>query len=320
MADITLGVAEGDGVGREVVPATVESLRCLDVGIETVSLDVGRSVWESEEVDTGVTEETLERIRDCDALLLGAVESPDDPKYESTVLRLRNELGLYANVRPSRTGTVVRENTEGLYSGEEISKEGACETVRSVTTEATRKTAVKAVEEAESEVTVVHKANVVGSDRLFRDVSREVIEDSYVEYDERLVDSVAHDLADGEEFDVLLTPNLYGDILSDLTAGLGDGLGVAPSANIGDDFGMFEPVHGSAPDIAGEGVANPAGCLLSASMMLDYLGFEKRSRRLEEATYEGVRRAPTPDLGGESSTEEVVEAVIDELTKDSPYI
>ncbi len=318
----------GDGIGREVIPAVADILRTLLPDARFVEAEAGFGAYERH--GTPLPDATLAACRDADAILFGAVTTPPDiPGYRSPILRLRQELGLAANLRPvrslpiptSRPGVdllIVRENTEGMYSGiEEVSADGErATTLRVITGAASRRvahTAFRMARGRRGRCTVVHKANVLRqTDGLFRRAVREVAaEYPDVALDELLVDTAALRLAQvPEAFDVLVTTNLFGDILSDLAAAHIGGLGVAASANVGDGKGLFEPVHGSAPDIAGRGIANPTATLLAAVLMLRHLGAHAEAARLERATETtlaaGIR---TPDLGGTATTADVCHSV-----------
>ena len=318
----------GDGIGREVIPAVADVLRGLLPDARFVAAEAGFGAYGAH--GTPLPDATLVACHDADAILFGAVTTPPDiPGYRSPILQLRQELGLAANLRPirslpiptSRPGVdllIVRENTEGMYSGiEETSADGErATTLRVITGAASRRvahTAFRLARGRRGRCTVVHKANVLRqTDGLFRRAVREVAtEYPDVALNELLVDTAALQLAQAPEaFDVLVTTNLFGDILSDLAAAHIGGLGVAASANVGGGKGLFEPVHGSAPDIAGRGIANPTATLLAAVLMLRYLGAHDEAARLERATEAtlaaGIR---TPDLGGTATTADVCRSV-----------
>jgi homoisocitrate dehydrogenase len=323
-----IALIPGDGIGREVIPAVADVVRMLLPDARFVEAEAGFGAYERH--GTPLPDATLAACRAADAILFGAVTTPPDiPGYRSPILRMRAELGLAANLRPvrslpipvSRPGVdllIVRENTEGLYSGiEEVSADGErATTLRVITGAASRRvahTALRLARERRGRCTVVHKANVLRqTDGLFRRAVREVAaEYPDVALDELLVDTAALRLAQRpESFDVLVTTNLFGDILSDLAAAHIGGLGVAASANVGGGKGLFEPVHGSAPDIAGRGIANPTATLLAAVLMLRHLGAHAEAARLERATEAtlaaGLR---TPDLGGDATTAAVCQSV-----------
>lgn len=283
-----LCVIEGDGIGHEVVPAAIQVLKQVAPDIE---IHYGVAGWDHFQVHgTPLPTETIELAEACKAVLFGAVSSPSYPVegYYSPVVRLRRTLQTYANLRPTRflpiptarkgvDMVIVRENTEDLYVGnEQTTDEGETSIAQKVITRsATERVARLAFELAirsdREKVTIVHKANVMPqSDGLFRRVCLEMSQHyQEITTDELLVDTAAYWMVkDPTRFDVILTPNLYGDILSDMAAAWGGGLGLAPALNIGDTIAIAEPVHGSAPDIAGQGIANPTAAILSIALLL----------------------------------------------------
>lgn len=324
-------IIPGDGVGQEVIPAAVEVLRALNLKLEFVSAPAGFEHFQK--TGNAIPDETLALVTSSDATLFGATSSPmtQVEGYRSPILALRKNLDLYANLRPvqSLPGTfsrqhvnllIVRENTEGLYAGRERVEGDTAIAERVITRRASERIARVAFEQArkrDKRVTIVHKANVLNiTDGLFREsclsLAREFPD---VHVGEMLVDSMALRLVqDPEHFDVLVTTNLFGDILSDEASALMGGLGVAPSGNFGANTAVFEPVHGSAPDIAGKGTANPLGAILSAAMMLDYLSLPADAICIRDAVKgalaHGIR---TRDLGGNATTTEMTQAVTDEL-------
>ena len=280
---------EGDGIGHEVVPAAVRVLEATGVPFQFVEAEAGWDCFQRH--GTALPDDTLALVRESDAALFGAVSSPLHrvEGYRSPIVALRRALDLYANLRPvfsmpvsgSRAGIdllIVRENSEGLYSGRERREGDTVIAERVITRRASARITRVACEQAmhrRRHLTIVHKANVLReSDGLFREAAYQVAgEYADLTVAEMLVDTAAlHLVTDPERFDVLVTTNLFGDILSDEAAGLVGGLGLAPSANVGDVQGVFEPVHGSAPDLAGKGVANPVGAIRSAAMLLEFLG------------------------------------------------
>ncbi len=328
----TILLIPGDGVGAEVVTATADVLAALASDFDFIEAEAGWRCFKR--YGTALPPETLTQARLADAILFGATQSPmqETPGYQSPIITLRKELDLYANLRPARSLPraekpfdllIVRENSEGLYSGRERPIPGGFVAERVVTGLASQRIAEAACRQAlirarrtgrRPRLTVVHKANILKkSDGLFRINCLEVASSfPQIEVDEMLVDTAAMWLArDPARFDVLVTTNLYGDILSDLAAGMAGGLGLAPSANIGDKRpALFEPVHGSAPDIAGQGVANPIAALRSGAMLLDYLGREDAAQRLSQAIEHVLRHGPhTPDLGGRATTRDVANAI-----------
>jgi methanogen homoisocitrate dehydrogenase len=325
-----LAVIEGDGIGKEVIPAAVKVLDALELDVEKVPVELGYARWEK--TGRAITDEDIEILKGCDCILFGAVTTPPDPNYKSVLLTIRKELDMYANIRPIRplpgvqgilgrsnfNFVIVRENTEGLYSGIEEIGENASYTKRVVTREGSRRIADYACKLAKTrmnKLTIVHKSNVMKSDKLFLDVCRNTAAAHEVEYKDELVDSMAYKLmVSPEKYDVIVTTNLFGDILSDMSGALVGGLGLLPSANIGTKHAFFEPVHGSAPDIAGRGIANPIAAILSLKMLLEWHGDAVQAALVEEALdsalYMGIM---TPDLGGLYTTEEVTNVVVEHI-------
>ncbi|MFC7227415.1 isocitrate/isopropylmalate family dehydrogenase [Salinirubellus salinus] len=321
-------VVPGDGIGQEVVPAAVEVLEALDgVDFEFTEYDAGDETLA--ETGEALPEETYEAAASADATLFGAAgESAAD-----VILPLREAVDSFANVRPARaypgvdalrpeTDLVfVRENTEGVYSGIESEiADGVTTLTRVVTEDASRRIAEFGFDYAEQngyeDVTIAHKANVMRvTDGAFLDACEAVGDERGADYDDALMDALAmHLLLRPEEYGVVIAPNLAGDVLSDLAAGLVGGLGLLPSANVGSERGLFEPVHGSAPDIAGQGIANPCATVLSAAMMLDHLGYGEAAADVRDAVEGVLAEGPhTPDLGGDASTEDVTAAIVERL-------
>lgn len=326
-----IAVVPGDGIGREVIPEAVRLLESTGLRFDFQRVEVGYEVYK--EVGDPVPDEAIDEIKENRACLFGATTTPVGVEgYRSAIITLRRALNVYANVRPAKSYpvpssqedvdlVVVRENTEGLYSRVEWGTENAAFTVRIITREATERIARYAFDLAmkrRKRVTVVTKANVMRKTcGLFREACLEVAEEyPDVEVRELFIDVAAMNmLLKPKEYDVIVTSNLFGDILSDVAAGLVGGLGIVPSANIGSEYGLFEPVHGSAPDIAGKGIANPVAAFLSAALMLEYLGEENWSTRIEDAIISVLRegRTLTPDLGGASTTSQLTDAVISAL-------
>ncbi len=319
-----IAVIPGDGIGKEVMEATLHILEALDVAFDYTFADAGD---EYEEVSgIALPQETIDIVKNSQACLFGAAgESAAD-----VIVKLRQELDLYVNLRPVKSypGTkslyddldfvIVRENTEGMYIGiEEETEEGAT-ALRVITKKASERISRFAFDYAKKngrgKVTAVHKANVLKkTDGLFRDTFYEVSKDySDIETDDRYVDATAmFFLTNPHMFDVIVTTNLFGDILSDEGAGLVGGLGLIPSANIGEKTGIFEPVHGSAPNHAGKNTANPSAMILSAVMMLDYLEEDEAARTVENALVEVLAESKvvTGDLGGNASTMDMAREV-----------
>ena len=322
-----IAVIPGDGIGQEVTPAAVEVLDALDIDFEFVEGEAGDAV--KAETGEALPQETREIAADADATLFGAAgETAAD-----VILPLRQVVGSFANVRPAvaypaldavqpDTDLVfIRENTEGVYKGIESQiTDGVTTCTRVITEEASEKIADFGFDYARQndydDVTIAHKANVMReTDGLFLDTAEAVAKDRSADYDTALMDALAmHLVMHPEEYGVVICPNLAGDMLSDLAAGLVGGLGLLPSANVGEDNALFEPVHGSAPDIAGEGIANPAAMILSAAMLLDHLGYDDEGDRVRAAVEGTLEDGPkTPDLGGSASTDEVTAAIVERL-------
>ncbi|WP_407282815.1 isocitrate/isopropylmalate family dehydrogenase [Methanolobus sp. WCC1] len=319
-----LAVIEGDGVGKEVIPVALKVLDAFGLDVEKVPLELGYGRWER--TGAAITDEDIDLLKECDCVLFGAVTTPPDPNYKSVLLTIRKELDMYANVRPIRplpsikgihdrtdfNYIIVRENTEGLYSGIEEIGEDVSTTKRVITRKGSKRIADYASKLAGSrtnKLTIVHKSNVMKSDKLFLDVCRQSATDAGVTPSDELVDSFAYNLIRNPwNYDVIVTTNLFGDILSDMSGALVGGLGLLPSANIGEKYAFFEPVHGSAPDIAGRNIANPLATVLSLKMLLEWHGDMAEAGILEEAIDTSLNHGIcTPDLGGKSSTSEVGE-------------
>jgi len=314
-----VAIIGGDGIGPEVMESALAVLKAVGAEIEEVPVEIGFGKWKH--TGSAMTDKDLELIKDCRCVLFGAITTPPDANYRSVLLRLRKELDLYANIRPfSKRGLdliIVRENTEGLYSDLEEVGDEAARTIRVITRTGSKRIAEKACELAATRrrLTIVHKANVLRSDRLFLNTCREVAEDRAIPYDDMLVDAAAYYLVvHPEKFDVLVTTNLFGDILSDEAAGVIGSLGLCASANLGKRYALFEPIHGSAPDIAGKGLANPIGAIRSAAMMMDWLGEVEVARRIEEAVVRSIDNGTTThDIGGSCTTLKVTEAIVSHL-------
>ncbi len=324
-----IAVIPGDGIGKEVMEATLHVLNALDIDFDYVYGEAGDECLEK--TGKALPDETLEIIRNADACLFGAAgETAAD-----VIVKIRQEMKMFANLRPIKSYPntnslfenidfmIVRENTEGLYiAGEESYTDEGAVARRIITREAESRIidfAFKyAQENNKTKVTAVHKANVLKkSDGLFREIFYEVAK-NYPEIatEEFYVDATAmYLITQPESFEVIVTTNLFGDILSDEGAGLVGGLGLIPSANIGEDGALFEPVHGSAPDIAGKGIANPIAMMLSAIMMLRYLGENEAAEKFEAAILKLLNDANTltGDLGGSATTMELASEVKNNL-------
>ncbi len=314
-----IAVVEGDGIGHEVIPVAVAALQTLRPDFEFFPVEVGYHRWEETGCPCG--DRDLALLKTADAILFGAVTTPPMKDYQSVVLRIRKELDLYANLRPvldrSFDILIVRENTEGLYSGIEEIGEDRATTLRVVTRKGTRRIVRAALRETKKRhhLTIGHKANVLKSDVFFRSICVEEAVAAGVEWKERYIDALALDLLlHPAAYDVVVTTNIFGDILSDVASYLVGGLGLVPSANIGDHHALFEPVHGSAPDIAGRNLANPIATLRSGAMLLDYLGDSASAAQLETAIRAVISRGIcTLDMGGNAGTQEFGAAVVQTL-------
>ncbi|TID19814.1 hypothetical protein CANINC_003697 [Pichia inconspicua] len=335
--------------GKQVLQALPSS---YGLNFNFIDLEAGFELFKK--TGTALPDETVEALQSkCDGALFGAVSSPTVKVagYSSPIVALRKKMGLYANVRPVKSVdgigrpvdmVIVRENTEDLYIKEEriFEKDGqkVAEAIKRITEGATTRIAKIAYEIAlqrqqvrnlggaslhnKPSVTVVHKSNVLSvSDGLFRETCKKVYDDNIskfgsIDYKEQIVDSMVYRMfREPEIFDVVVAPNLYGDILSDGAAALVGSLGVVPSANVGDNFAIGEPCHGSAPDIEGKGIANPIATIRSTALMLEFMGYPEPAAKIYSAVDANLSedKIKTPDLGGNSSTQEVVSDIIKRL-------
>src|SRR5258706_2665345 len=324
----------GDGIGPELAEATRRVLDATGIAFEWEVQEAGEATIASE--GTPLPERVLESIRRNKVALKGPITTPVGSGFRSVNVGLRQALNLYANLRPARSMAgvpsryddvdlvIVRENTEDLYAGiEHMVGPDAAESIKIITRAASERIARFAFEYAiangRRKVTAVHKANIMKlSDGLFLESCTRVAAEyaGRVEFEDRIVDNMCMQLVQKPDlYDVLVLPNLYGDIVSDLAAGLVGGLGVAPGANIGEDGAVFEPVHGSAPKYAGLNVANPTALILSGALMLRYLGYAEMAERVEGAVRSVIAegRTTTSDLGGTAGTSQFADAVIERL-------
>lgn len=331
----------GDGIGKEVMEAGLSILESLDLNLDFKEAEAGYECFQKN--GTTIPKETIKLAKNSSATLFGAITSTQGKK--SPIITLRKELEVFANLRPVKSFEgvnslfqdidflIVRENTEGLYSQiETIENENnknkdntKAIATRVITKEASGKICdfafKKAIEMKRKRVTCVHKANVLKkTDGIFKEtfynIAKNYSNHSDITINDYYVDATAmYLLTKPQEFEVIVTSNLFGDILSDIGAGLVGGLGLSPSANIGDKNGLFEPVHGSAPDIAGQGLANPVAMILSIAMMLDFLKekYYGNQIRLSVENVLRVKKVATPDLGGNSKTMDLANAIRDEL-------
>jgi isocitrate dehydrogenase (NAD+) len=323
----------GDGIGPEVMAATDVVLRAAGARIDWVEAAAGLGAIER--FGDPLPDATLDSIRKHRVALKGPCTTPIGKGYRSINVRLRQALDLYASVRPVRTLPgyegpyqnvdliVVRENTEGLYSGQEhVVVPGVVESLRIITQPACERIVRFAFElarhQGRHQVTFCHKADVLPmSDGLFLTTARQVADDyPFLEFDELKIDTLSLRLAlDPTKFEVLVMENLFGDVISDLCAGLVGGLGLVPGANIGTKVALFEAVHGSAPDLAGKGLANPIALVRSAVLMLEHIGQRDAGERIERAVQRTLqaKRGLTRDLGGDGTTATLVEHLIRNL-------
>lgn len=324
---------QGDGIGPEIVAATLTVVEATGVKIAWEEAIAGEEALEK--YGTPLPEETLVSLQKNKVGLKGPLTTPIGSGYRSINVALRKALDLYVNLRPAKSYpgvnspyreidlVVVRENTEDLYAGvEHMVGPDAAESIKIITRRASERIVRYAFEYARQhnrrKVTAVHKANILKlSDGLFLETARSVAAQyPEIEFEERIVDNMAMQLVQKPHlYDVMVMPNLYGDILSDLCAGLVGGLGVAPSANVGDTVALFEPVHGSAPKYRGEDKVNPTAMILTAALMLRYLGEEEAASRIERAVAEVLREGKTVtyDLGGSAGTAAMGRAIADKV-------
>ncbi|KAG6017589.1 homoisocitrate dehydrogenase [Claviceps pusilla] len=351
---LRIGLIPGDGIGKEVIPAGRRILEALPsylkLKFDFVNLKAGFEAFE--QTGNALPSDTVEVLRNhCDGALFGAVSSPTHAVkgYSSPIVALRKRLDLYANVRPVKTTinaprpldmVIVRENTEDLYVKEETTIEGpdgkVAEAIKRISEKASFRIAAMAGDIAnrrhqlrqsgtpsihkQPTVTITHKSNVLSqTDGLFREASRHALSDARyagVNVAEQIVDSMVYKLfRQPEDYDVIVAPNLYGDILSDGAAALVGSLGLVPSANVGKKFVIGEPCHGSAPDIMGKGIANPIATLRSTALMLEFLDEPAAAAKIYAAVDANLEdgKLLSPDLGGSATTEEVVEDILKNL-------
>lgn len=335
-----VGVIKGDGIGPEIVEATLDIISHLGIDTELIYLWAGYEFYRR--TGRAIEDAFFDKVKELDAIIKGPLYTPPhDPNFKSVNILIRKELDLFANIRPFKSFRgvsqkefniiIFRENTEGEYVGIEGMFGDTAISLRVVSRRGSERICRLAFRYAKTlgfkHVSVVHKANILKySDGLFRDsffsVAREFPE---ITVDEIIVDTAAYTLVKNpERLQILVTPNLYGDILSDLVGGLMGSLGLCGSAMVGDNIGVFEPIHGVALDIAGKGIANPIGTILALKMMLEYLG-QKHSDKdiidkaiiLEKAIHIIIedKKIWTPDLGGRYSTRDVVDAITKELDR-----
>ncbi|MDF2677103.1 MAG: citC [Bacillota bacterium] len=323
----------GDGIGLEIMSATVEIINTATNNIEWEEVIAGNTAFEK--FGNLLPEHTIRSIKRNKIALKGPITTPVGGGFRSINVTLRQMFNLHSNLRPIKSFegieslykdldmVIVRENSEDLYKGiEHMSTPDTAESIKVIPREASERIAdfafKLAIKEKRTKVTASHKANIMKlSDGLFLKSCQKISENySQIKFDDVIVDAMAMKLVmNPHNFDIIVAPNLYGDILSDLAAGLVGGLGLAPSANIGDDAAIFEPVHGSAPDIAGQNIANPTAAILSGIMMLKYIGEDEAASKIDMALKEVLidKNLHTKDIGGKLYTDEFKDEIIKRL-------
>lgn len=323
----------GDGIGPEVTDAAVKVLEASGANIEFERVKAGEAAIK--EYGTPLPDEVLQSIKKNKVALKGPVTTPIGYGFRSVNVSIRQALNLYANVRPAESFegvksryenvnlVIIRENTEGLYSGiERLKDQNTAESIRIITRKASERIVrfsfEYAIREGRKKVTAVHKANILKvTCGLFLESARNIAKNySQIKFEDCLVDNMAMQLVKNPElYDVIVTTNLFGDILSDLCAGLVGGLGMVPSANIGDDIAVFEPVHGSAPKYAGLNKVNPTAMILSSVLMLKHIGEKDVAMKIRSALRQVLREGKTVtyDLGGKASTTEMANEIIKKI-------
>ena len=320
---------KGDGIGPEISDEVVRVINALNLDIVFESFDIGQTAYEK--CGELIPQDAIESLKRNKVALKAPVTTPIGKGFRSVNVNLRLLFDLYANIRPAKTLpnvkckydnvdlVVFRENTEDLYIGEEnIIDDNTVEAIKRITRKCSERIITSAFEYAvknnRNKVTCVHKANILKkSDGLFLSIFNEIKQKYNIEANDMIVDNTCMQLVmHPEQFDVMVMPNLYGDIISDLTSGLIGGLGLLPSVNKNDEYAIFEAVHGSAPDIAGKGIANPTALLLSACMMLEHLGYNDESLKVRNAINKVLenKENTTKDIGGNASTKQYIDEII----------
>lgn len=329
----TITVFKGDGIGPEITDVVIDILKAAKAPLEYEFFNVGAAEYERN--GALIPDAAFASFEKTHLLLKSPITTPIGKGFRSLNVTLRKKYDLYANIRPAKSNAAVptpfpnvdivtfRENTEGLYVGVEYKiNDDTIHAIKIITRKASERIIRAAFEYAvannRKKVTCVHKANILKmTDGLFLDIFNDIAKEyPQIESDDKIVDNTCMQLVMyPDNMDVIVTPNLYGDILSDLTSGLIGGLGLMPSMNVGDDYAMFEAVHGSAPDIAGKHIANPTALLWSACMLLEYIGETAVAASIRKAVDEVLaeKKHLTPDLGGTATTEEYRDAVISKL-------
>lgn len=326
-------VFKGDGIGPEITDAVLKILDAAGAGLEYEIYNVGEAEYEAN--GALIPDAAFESFEKTRVLLKSPITTPVGKGFRSLNVMMRMKYDLYANIRPAKSNTAVktpfenvdivifRENTEDLYAGvEEMVDKDTAHSIKIITRKCSERIIRDAFDYAmrhgRRKVTCVHKANIMKlSDGMFRDIFYEISRKyPQIESEDKIVDNVAMQMVmRPQQFDVMVMPNLYGDILSDLASGLIGGLGLLPSSNLGSGYAMFEAVHGSAPDIAGRGIANPTAFLWSACMMLEHMGKMDCAARIRKAVDQvlGEGSVITPDIGGRAGTADYTAAVISRL-------
>ena len=329
----TITVFKGDGIGPEITDAVLKILKAAGADLDYEIYNVGAAEYEKN--GKLIPDAAFASFEKNKVLLKSPITTPVGKGFRSLNVTLRKKYNLYANIRPAKSNKAVktpfdnvdlitfRENTEGLYVGiEEQIDENTVHAIKVITRPASERIIKAAFEYAKAhgrkKVTCVHKANILKmSDGLFLKIFYEIAPNyPEIQADDKIVDNTCMQLVmNPQQFDIMVTPNLYGDIISDLTSGLIGGLGLLPSSNLGKDYAMFEAVHGSAPDIAGKHIANPTALLWSACMMLEFLGQNNVAAKIRKAVDEVLNEGKvlTPDLHGTAKTEEYCDAIIAKL-------
>lgn len=318
-------VIPGDGIGQEVMQPTIELLETLNTKFDFIPQEAGKECYKKH--GTNLPIETINQCKNSDSTLFGAVTTI--PQQKSAIVTLRKELDLYINQRPIKSYdnpnidfTIIRENSEGLYSHLEEGNEDEAIAIRKITYKGSERIINYAFDYAtktnKTKVTATHKANILPiTDGIFKDTFYKIANKyPQIKSNDYYIDATAmYLITNPAQFDVIVTTNLFGDILSDEGGGLLGSLGLIPSANIGDDNGLFEPVHGSAPDIAGLNKANPIAMILSSCLMLEFLGLQEDANRIYNAIDEIIKenKIKTPDMGGHNNTQDVTNAIIHKL-------
>ncbi|MCD8221596.1 MAG: isocitrate/isopropylmalate dehydrogenase family protein [Clostridiales bacterium] len=332
MSDV-ITVFKGDGIGPEITDSVLAILNAAGAGLTYEIFSVGAAEYEAH--GALIPDEAFASFEKNKVLLKSPITTPLGTGFRSLNVMMRKKYDLYANIRPAKSNAAIktpfggvdivifRENTEDLYAGiEEMVDENTARSIKVITRKCSeriiRDAFDYAVNQGRKKVTCVHKANIMKlSDGLFRNIFYEIAKEyPQITAEDKIVDNVAMQLVmHPQQFDVIVTENLYGDILSDLASGLIGGLGLLPSSNLGSDYAMFEAVHGSAPDIAGKGIANPTAFLWSACMMLEHLGKNETAAKIRRAVDEVLADGSvmTPDLGGSATTKEYEAAIIARL-------